>query len=150
MVPSNRSINDLTLLKRKENARDYDDEYVARTQQECRTIIRSQQVRHIKEQPFEGIEEYNYAVDPRTGWRFSEQQQGDLSLSSPFVHRTLLLTRICINSGLNITKTNYKNPLDVPRKPGYVLQNIDCYRSISRIGLSHEESVLYTQAHPCI
>ena len=46
------------------------DEYLARTQQECRTIPRSQQVRQRKEQAFEGIEEYDYAVDPRTGWRF--------------------------------------------------------------------------------
>ena len=38
------------------------DEYMARTQQECRTIPRSQQVRQRKEQQFEGIEEYDCAV----------------------------------------------------------------------------------------
>ena len=46
------------------------DECMAKTQQEYRTIPRSQQVRQRKEQQFEGIEEYDYAVDPRTGWRF--------------------------------------------------------------------------------
>ena len=35
---------------------------MARTQQEYRTIPRSQQVRQRKEQQFEGIEEYDYAV----------------------------------------------------------------------------------------
>ena len=58
------------------------DEYMARTQQEFRTILRSQQVRQRKGQAFEGIEEYVCAVDPRTGWRFYNQQQGDLSPSS--------------------------------------------------------------------
>ena len=46
------------------------DEKKARAQQEYRTIPRSQQVRQGKEQTFEGIAEYDYAVDPRTGWRF--------------------------------------------------------------------------------
>ena len=45
------------------------DEHTA-NQQEHRSILRSQQVRQRKEQQFEGIEEYDYAVDPRTGWRF--------------------------------------------------------------------------------
>ena len=59
------------------------DEYIARTQQEYRTSPRSQQVRRRKEQAFEGLEEYDYAVDPRTGWRFFKPAQGNLSLSSP-------------------------------------------------------------------
>ena len=59
------------------------DEYLARTQQEYRTSPRSQQVRRRKEQAFEGIEEYDYAVDPRTGCRFFKPAQGNLSLSSP-------------------------------------------------------------------
>ena len=46
------------------------DEFLARTQQDYRTILRSQQVRQRKEEQFEGIEEYDYAVDPQTGWRF--------------------------------------------------------------------------------
>ena len=53
------------------------DEQNARTQQEKRTIPRSQQVRQRKGQAFEGIEEYAYTVGHRTGWRFYEQQQGD-------------------------------------------------------------------------
>ena len=46
------------------------DEYLTRTQQEYRTVLRSQQERQRKEQAFKGIEEYDHAVDPRTGWRF--------------------------------------------------------------------------------
>ena len=68
---SNHSINDLTLLKRKENANDCNDEHLGRTQKEYRTIPRSQQVRQRKGQSFEGIdEEYDYAVAPKTGWMF--------------------------------------------------------------------------------
>ena len=59
------------------------DEYMASTQQEYRTVPRSQQVRQRKEQPFEGSEEYNYTVDPRTGWRFFYLARGNLSPSSP-------------------------------------------------------------------
>ena len=59
------------------------DEYMARTQQEYRTIPWSQQVRQRKEQQFEGIEEYDNAVDRRTGWRFYKPARGNLSLSSP-------------------------------------------------------------------
>ena len=40
------------------------DERLARTQEDYRTIPRSQQVRQRKGQAFEGIEEYDYAVDP--------------------------------------------------------------------------------------
>ena len=59
------------------------DECMARTQQEYRTIPRSQQVRQRKEQAFEGVEEYDCAVDPRTGWRFYKPARGNLSPSSP-------------------------------------------------------------------
>ena len=50
------------------------DEFWARTQQENRTIPRRQQVTQGKEQQFEGIEEYDYAVDPRTGWIYLNQR----------------------------------------------------------------------------
>ena len=59
------------------------DEYTARTQQEYRTILRSQQVRQRKEQQFEGIEEYDCAVDPRTRWRLNKPALRNLSPSSP-------------------------------------------------------------------
>ena len=59
------------------------DEYMARTQKEYRTIPRSQQVRQRKVQQFEGIDEYDYVVDPRTGWRFCKTAPGNLSPSSP-------------------------------------------------------------------
>ena len=58
------------------------DENMAKTQQEYRTIPRNQRVRQRKGQAFEGIEEYDYAVDPRTGWMFYKESQGDLSPSS--------------------------------------------------------------------
>ena len=58
------------------------DEHLARTQQDYRTIPRSQQVRQRKEQQFEGIEEYDYAVDPQTGWRFCKESRGNLSAAS--------------------------------------------------------------------
>ena len=54
------------------------DEHMARTQQDYRTIPRSQQVRQRKGQAFEGLEEYDYAVDPQTGWRFSKESRGKL------------------------------------------------------------------------
>ena len=44
------------------------DEHQARTQEEY--IPRSQQVRQRKGQQIEGNEEYDIAVDPKTGWRF--------------------------------------------------------------------------------
>ena len=62
------------------------DEYMARTQPEYRTILRSQQVRQRRGQAFEGIEEYDCSVDPRTGWRFYKQSQGDLSSSSSSIN----------------------------------------------------------------
>ena len=46
------------------------DEHMARTQQDFRTVPRSQQVRQRKGQAFAGIEECDYAVDPLTSWRF--------------------------------------------------------------------------------
>ena len=52
------------------------DEHLARAQEENRTIPHSQQVRQRKGQPFEGIEEYDYAVDPKTRWRFYKRSRG--------------------------------------------------------------------------
>ena len=49
---------------------------MARTQHEYRTTPRSQQVSPRKEQQFEEIEEHDYAVEPRTGWRFFKSSAG--------------------------------------------------------------------------
>ena len=57
-------------------------EFLARTREENRTTPRSQQWRQRKAQVFEGIEEYDFSVDPRTDWRLKKQSQGDLSPSS--------------------------------------------------------------------
>ena len=46
------------------------DEFLAKTQQEYRPIPRGQQSRQRRGQAFEGIDEHDYRVDPRTGWRF--------------------------------------------------------------------------------
>ena len=54
------------------------DEHLVRTQQDHRTISCSQQVRQRKEQQIEGIEEYDYAADPQTGWRFNKEWRGNL------------------------------------------------------------------------
>ena len=59
------------------------NEFMARTKQEYRTIPRCQQVGQRKEQAFEEIEEYDSAVDPRTGWRFYKPARGNLSHPSP-------------------------------------------------------------------
>ena len=51
------------------------DEHLRKTQQDYRTILRSQQIRQRKGQEFEGIEEYDYTVDPRTDWRFYKESR---------------------------------------------------------------------------
>ena len=58
------------------------DEHLARTQQEYGAIRLSQQVRQRKGQQFEGNEEYDYAVDAKTGWRFYKQSWGNLQTTS--------------------------------------------------------------------
>ena len=50
------------------------DEHLGRTQQEHRAIPRSQPMRQRKGQQFKG-NEYDYAVDPETGWRFCKQSR---------------------------------------------------------------------------
>ena len=49
----------------KRECRRLHDEHLARTQEEYRTILRSQQIRQRKGQQFEGNEEYDFAVDPK-------------------------------------------------------------------------------------
>ena len=74
-------INDPTLLKQKENA----NHFLTSTWQEPqkkRDIPRSQQIRQRQGQQFEGNEEYDYAADPKTGWRFNRQSRGNLQTTS--------------------------------------------------------------------
>ena len=63
------------------------DEHLARTQEEYRTIPRSQQGKKRKGQAFEGIEEYNYAVDPKTGRRFHRGSRRRLAGSFVLVNK---------------------------------------------------------------
>ena len=58
------------------------DEHLTRTRQDYRTIPRSQQVRQRKEQQFEGLEEFDYAVDPETGLRFYNESRRNLPTAS--------------------------------------------------------------------
>ena len=67
---SNHSINDPSFAQAKREYKRLHDEHLARTQQEYRHIPRSQQVRQRKEQQFEGSEEFDCVVDPKTRWRF--------------------------------------------------------------------------------
>ena len=58
------------------------DEHLARTQGEYRAIPRSQPIRQRKGLQFEGNEEYDYAVDPKTGLRFSQGSRRNLPTAS--------------------------------------------------------------------
>ena len=67
-------------LNQRHECKRLHDEYVTRTQQKYFTIPRDQQVRQRRGQPFEGIDEYDHRIDPRTGGRFcNSEPQGDLS-----------------------------------------------------------------------
>ena len=52
------------------------DEHLARTQEEYRTIPRSQQIIQRKGQQVEDNEEYDYAVDPKTGLEVLQRVAG--------------------------------------------------------------------------
>ena len=58
------------LVQAKRECKRLHDEHLARTQEEYRAIPRSQQIRQRQGHQFEGNEEYDYVVDPQTGWRF--------------------------------------------------------------------------------
>ena len=58
------------------------DEYLAKTQENYRPIHRNQQVRQRKEQQFESGEDFDYVVDPKTGWRFFQESRGNLQTDS--------------------------------------------------------------------
>ena len=58
------------------------DEHLARTQQEYKDIPRSQQIRQRKGHQFEGNEEYDFAVVPKTRWRFYRQSRANLQAAS--------------------------------------------------------------------
>ena len=54
------------------------DEHLERTQWEYRDIPRSQQIRQRKGQQLEGHEDFDYVVDPNTGWGFYRLSWGNL------------------------------------------------------------------------
>ena len=72
----------LDFAQAKRECKRLHDEHLARTQEEYVTIPRSQHVRQRKGQQFEGIEELDYAVDPKTGWRFYKGSRGNLQTAS--------------------------------------------------------------------
>ena len=83
------------------------DEHLARTQQDYRTIPRSDQVRQGNEKQFEGTEEFDYAVVPKTGWRFYKGSRRNRQLRhrhririEPIGRRAIGI--LCILQGLTI------------------------------------------------
>ena len=63
--PQQPLIQRLDFAQAKRECKRLHDEHLARTQEECRTIPGSQQVKQRKGQLIEDIEEYDYAVDPK-------------------------------------------------------------------------------------
>ena len=51
------------------------DEHLARTQLDYRTIPRSDQVRQGEEKQFDGTEEFDNAIVPKTDWRFYKESR---------------------------------------------------------------------------
>ena len=58
------------------------DEYMAETKQLYKPIHPSKQMRQNPNQQFEGSEDYDYVVDRKTGWKWYEEQQGNLPHTS--------------------------------------------------------------------
>ena len=58
------------------------DEHVERTGAGNSRIHPAQQIRQLSDQQFEGLDEYSYTVDPRTGWRFYFSTRPTISSSS--------------------------------------------------------------------
>ena len=79
---SNHSINDPTLLNRKENANDCMASTWQGTQEVFRAIPPIQQIRQRKGHQYESNEEDDYVVDPQTGWRFYKGSRGNLQTSA--------------------------------------------------------------------
>ena len=57
------------LAQAKRECKRMHDELVKKIQQEYRPILRDQQSRQRRGQAFEGIDEHDYRVDPRTDWQ---------------------------------------------------------------------------------
>ena len=73
---SNQSTNDPTMFQTKRECKRLHDEHLARTQEEHKAILRSQQIRQRKGQQFQGNEEHDYAVDPKTGLEVLQRVAG--------------------------------------------------------------------------
>ena len=70
------------LFPKKRECKRLHVEHLARTQEEYITIVRSQQIRQRRGQQLVGNEEYDYAVDSKTGWRFYKGSLGNLQTNS--------------------------------------------------------------------
>ena len=79
---SNHSINDPDLLERKDNANDCTTSTKQGPNKNTEPFPRSQPIRQRKGQQFEGNEEYDYAVGPKTGWRFYKKARWNLQTTS--------------------------------------------------------------------
>ena len=62
-------MNVLILLKQNKILKRLHDEYVKETSEGNTPIHPTQRTRQRRDQQFEGLEEYDYQVDPQTGWR---------------------------------------------------------------------------------
>ena len=78
------------------------EEHTARTGEGNNPIHPAQQIRQRREQQFEGVDEYNCTVDPRTRWRFyPSHSQGHLSRPAPSSSSTIEST-ITIGSRIKV------------------------------------------------
>ena len=82
MVLSNRQI-DPTLLKRTENARNYTANSWQGPRRNIEPFLEASKWDKEQNNSSKEWEEYDHAVDPRTGWRFYKPAQGNLLPSSP-------------------------------------------------------------------
>ena len=78
-----QSLNQLPdFAQTKRECKRLHEEPLARTQQEYRAIPCNQQIRQRKRQHFEGNEDLDYVVDPKTSWRFYKQSRRNLQTTS--------------------------------------------------------------------
>ena len=90
--------NDPIMPQQKENVSDYNDESMAETKQFYKPIHPIKQRRQNQTQHFEGSEEYDNVVDPKTGWKCYKEQQWNLphtpSSSSSFIMAEFFMAKL--------------------------------------------------------
>ena len=102
---SNHSSNDPTLLKRKENVNDYMTSTWPGPKKNIEPFFAVNKVRQRKGHQFEGNEEYDCVVDPKTGWRFYKGSRGNMQKTSSGSWANL---RAASSSSSNWDQTHWK------------------------------------------